>query len=142
MLGVGSGFGSLSRKHEAKFKDTRCHYLMAFVETNAYTTQSEVCMEFSGFDWDRGNLEKCQKHGISAEVIESVFDRPVAILPDETHSRTEQRLRAIGKTAERRAIFVVFTLRRRGDEILIRPISARYMHDKEVKNYEKENPNL
>ena len=26
--------------------------------------------------------------------------------------------------------------------ILIRPISARYMHDKEVKSYEKENPNL
>ena len=40
------------------------------------------------------------------------------------------------------AIFVVFTLRRRGDDILIRPISARYMHDKEVKSYEKENPNL
>ena len=101
-------------------------------------------MEFSGFDWDRGNLEKCRKHGISADVIESVFDRPVAILPDETHSRTEQRLRAIGKTAERRAIFVVFTLRqrRRGDDIIIRPISARYMHAKEVKSYEKENPNL
>jgi len=57
-------------------------------------------MEFSGFDWDRGNLEKCQKQGVSAEVIESVFDRPVAVLPDETHSRTEQRLRAIGKTAD------------------------------------------
>ena len=70
-------------------------------------------MEFSGFDWDRGNLEKCQKHGISAKLIESVFDRPVAILPDKTHSRTEQRLRAIGKTAEGRAIFLVFTLRRR-----------------------------
>jgi uncharacterized protein len=51
-------------------------------------------------------------------------------------------LRAIGKTAEGRAIFVVFTLRRRGDDILIRPISARHMHDKEVKSYEKENPNL
>ena len=80
-------------------------------------------MKFSGFDWDRGNLEKCQKHGISAELIESVFDRPVAILPDAK-------------------IFVVFTLRRRGDDILIRPISARYMHDKEVKSYEKENPDL
>jgi uncharacterized DUF497 family protein len=115
---------------------------MAFVYTNAYIPQRELRMEFSGFDWDRGNLEKCQKHGITAEVIESVFDRPVAILPDETHSRTEQRLRAIGKTAEKRGIFVVFTLRRRGDNILIRPISARYMHDKEVKSYEKENPNL
>jgi uncharacterized DUF497 family protein len=58
-------------------------------------------MEFSGFDWDPGNLEKCQKHGISAELIESVFDRPVAILPDEKHSRSEHRLRAIGKTADR-----------------------------------------
>ena len=115
---------------------------MAFVSTNAYTTQGEVGMEFSGFDWDRGNLEKCQKHGISAKLIESVFDRPVAILPDEAHSRTEQRLRAIGKTAEGRAIFMVFTLRRRGDDIIIRPISARYMHAKEVKSYEKENPNL
>ena len=115
---------------------------MAFVSTNAYTGEGEVGMEFSGFDWDRGNIEKCQKHSISAKLIESVFERPVAILPDKTHSRTEQRLRAIGKTAEGRAIFVVFTLRRRGDDIIIRPISARYMHAKEVKSYEKENPNL
>ena len=63
-------------------------------------------------------------------------------IPDEAHSRTEQRLRAIGKTAEGRTIFVVFTLRRRGDDIIIRLISARYMHAKEVKSYEKENPNL
>ena len=51
-------------------------------------------------------------------------------------------MRAIGKTPDERAIFVVFTLRRRGDDILIRPISDRYMHDKEVKSYEKENPDL
>ena len=31
---------------------------------------------------------------------------------------------------------------RRGDDILIRPISARYMHKKEVRNYEEENPDL
>jgi hypothetical protein len=61
-------------------------FSMAFVSTNAYTAQSEVGVVFSGFDWDRDNLEKCQKHGISAEVIESVFDRPVAILSDETQS--------------------------------------------------------
>jgi uncharacterized protein len=115
---------------------------MAFVSTNDYTELSEVRMEFSGFDWDRGNREKCQKHGLSVEVIESVFDRPLAILPDEPHSRTEKRLRAIGKTADGRAIFVVFTLRNRGGQILMRPISARYMHDKEVSSYEKENPDL
>ena len=99
-------------------------------------------MEISGFDWDSGNLEKCQKHGVSAETIEKLFERSVAILPDETHSRTERRLRAIGKTAEGRMIFLVFTMHRRGDETLIRPISARYMHAKEAKSYEEENPDL
>ena len=34
--------------------------------------------------------------------------------------------------------FLVFTLRKRGVETLIRPISARYMHKKEVQHYEKE----
>ncbi len=99
-------------------------------------------MEFSGFDWDSGNLEKCRKHGVATEVIEGLFDRPVAILPDKDHSQTEQRFRAIGKTAEGRAVFVVFTLRPSGEDILIRPISARYMHDSEVRSYEEDNPNL
>jgi uncharacterized protein len=39
-------------------------------------------------------------------------------------------------------VFIVFTFRRKGDEVLIRPISARYMHRKEVEAYEKENPDL
>jgi uncharacterized protein len=37
---------------------------------------------------------------------------------------------------------MVFTFRKKGDDVLIRPISARYMHKKEVDAYEKENPNL
>jgi uncharacterized DUF497 family protein len=36
----------------------------------------------------------------------------------------------------------VFTLRRNGDEILIRPVSARYMHQEEIEAYENENPGL
>ncbi len=39
-------------------------------------------------------------------------------------------------------MFIVFTLRRKGDEMLIRPSSARYMHKKEIDAYEKENPDL
>jgi uncharacterized DUF497 family protein len=45
---------------------------------------------------------------------------------------------AIGAAAEGRYIFFVFMLRRRGVESYIRPISARYMHKKEVVHYEKE----
>jgi uncharacterized DUF497 family protein len=36
----------------------------------------------------------------------------------------------------------VFTERDRGDGVLIRPISARYMHKKEVESYEKTYPDV
>ncbi len=39
-------------------------------------------------------------------------------------------------------MFIVLTLRRKGDELLIRPISARHMHKKEIEEYEKENPDV
>ncbi len=99
-------------------------------------------MEFTGFDWDEGNRSKCQKHGLSPHAIEGLFAGPVAILPDAEHSQEEHRFRAIGRTRQGRAVFVVFTLRRQGDDVLIRPISARYMHDKEVQSYESQNPGL
>jgi uncharacterized DUF497 family protein len=63
-------------------------------------------------------------------------------LADAAHSQREERLRAIGRTDKGRGVFIIFTLRRKGDELLIRPISARYMHKKEIEAYEKENPNL
>jgi len=86
-------------------------------------------MEFDRFDWDRGNKAKCQKHGMSIEAIENVFAGAIAI------SRRR-------KNGRRQGVFIVFTLRKRGAEVLLRPISARYMHAKEVRNYEKENPEL
>lgn len=96
----------------------------------------------TGFDWDRGNRKKCQEHGVSIAEIEGLFTRPVMILPDPAHSRTEERMRAIGKTEEGRSVFLVFTIRKEGRQRLIRPISARYMHAKEVKHYEEENPDI
>ena len=48
----------------------------------------------------------------------------------------------MGRTDKGRGVFIVFRLRRNGDELLIRPISARYMHKKEIDAYEKENPDL
>ena len=85
-------------------------------------------MEFDGFDWDKGNHGKCQQHGVPIAEIEQVFDRPVVILPDKENHVGETRYRAIGTTSEDRAIFVVFTLRKRAGSLLLRPISARYMH--------------
>ena len=96
----------------------------------------------SGFDWDDGNQEKCLKHGLTLEEIESVFDGIVMVPPDPNHSEVEDRSRAIGRTIAGRYIFLVYTLRRRNGQTFIRPISARYMHRKEIDRYEKENPSV
>lgn len=99
-------------------------------------------MDFAGFDWDSGNREKCQKHGLSLIEIEGVFSEPVLILPDKENPQGEQRFRAIGTTVEGRKVFVIFALRKHGNGIRIRPISARYMHKKEVESYEKSYPDV
>ena len=54
--------------------------------------------QVSGFQWDEGNQEKCRKHGISEDVIEDVFTRPVMIVHDDGHSGDETRFKAIGKS--------------------------------------------
>jgi hypothetical protein len=95
-------------------------------------------MSIDGFDWDRGNREKCQKHGVSAAEIEALFAGELTIFPDEGHSRDEERIKAIGRTAKGRCVFLVYTVRKRRGKLLIRPISARYMHRNEVEHYEKE----
>ena len=94
--------------------------------------------KISGFQWDKGNKAKCQKHGVSLATVEGIFSAGVIILPDVGHSLNEKRYRAIGKDDDRRSVFVVFTIR--DDEIC--PISARYMHQKEVESYEKDYPNF
>jgi uncharacterized protein len=101
-----------------------------------------MILQANGFDWDKGNRAKCEKHGLSVATIGGLFTRPLAILPDAAHSQREDRFRAIARTGKGRGVFIIFTLRRKGDELLIRPISARYMHKKEIEAFEKENPNL
>ncbi len=104
-------------------------------------------MIFNGFDWDKGNRSKCQKHGVSIREIESLFHGTPLVGPDLRHSAEEERFRAAGVTAAKRNLFVIFTYRRKkgrrqGGQVLIRPISARYMHLKEVKAHEKEISNI
>jgi uncharacterized DUF497 family protein len=57
--------------------------------------------------------------------------------PDPAHSGLEERFKAIGTTARGRKVLLVFTLRNKDGETLLRPISARYMHQKEVEHYEQ-----
>lgn len=92
----------------------------------------------SGYDWDDANRRKCQKHGVTIETIERSFALPFFILDDPDHSGSERRYKAIIKDENGRGLLIAFTLRQRGEETLIRPISVRHMHRKEIDYYEKE----
>lgn len=92
--------------------------------------------EVSGFDWDHGNREKCQKHGVTVEEIEGVFLSGPHVASDLKHSAEEDRFIAIGRTGQDRLVFVAFTYRTKFGRRLIRPVSARYMHAKEIESYE------
>jgi uncharacterized DUF497 family protein len=90
---------------------------------------------FSGLDWDDGNIDKCQDHGVSIEEIEAMFAGEPRYSPDIAHSVYEQRFLATGRTDQGRALLVVFTVREFNDGKYVRPISARYMHAKEAARY-------
>jgi uncharacterized DUF497 family protein len=94
-------------------------------------------LDFAGFEWDAGNIEKCAKHGVSRGEIEAVLSGEPALRDDPFDQAIERRLRAIGRTPAGRYIFVVFTFRPSGGQWRIRPISARYMHDREARHYEQ-----
>jgi hypothetical protein len=85
-----------------------------------------------------GTDKKCTRHGVSLHAIEALFQRPIAMFRDRDHSRVEERFKAIGKTDTGRRVLIVFALRERIGGTFIRPISARYMHAKEVAHYEEE----
>jgi uncharacterized DUF497 family protein len=89
----------------------------------------------TGFDWDEGNAPKIWiRHGVSQGECEQLFfGEPLLIAPDPKHSTREERWAALGRTADGRALAIVFTLR--ADRI--RPISARDMNRKERALYGK-----
>lgn len=93
-------------------------------------------MKIASFDWDDGNWPKCGKHGVSRKEIEQVLLDGPAVMPDPNPN--EPRLRAIGKTDAGRDVFLVFMFRDVDGQTLLRPISARYMHKKEVEHYESQ----
>ena len=94
----------------------------------------------SGFDWDDGNRIKCQKHGLTIAEIEAVLSGGPRVAPDILHSVAEARYIAIGDTPTGRPVFIAFTYRLKQEAWLIRPVSARFMHQREAKRYAPERP--
>ena len=63
----------------------------------------------------------------------SLVSEELKVLPDVKHSQKEEKFIALGKTQSKKNIFAVFILRKKR----VRIISARKMHRKEVRKYEK-----
>lgn len=95
-------------------------------------------MQFDGFDWDEGNWPKCGRHGVSMEEIQTLFDSHDLLNgPDLGHSDVEQREFAVGTNPlSGRKMLVIFTMRYRDGLAFVRPVSARFMHAKEVRKYD------
>lgn len=87
--------------------------------------------DLEGFEWDEGNRTKVEKR-MPADVVEAAFLGEPLVLNDEAHSGTESRWFLMNQV-EQRHVFLVFTIREKKARI----VSARYMHDKEVKKYGK-----
>lgn len=91
---------------------------------------------FTGFEWDKGNIEKSQqKHKVTVSEAEEIFlDEALQVIEDINHSQKEERFAALGKTFIGKILFTVFTLR----SSKIRIISARLANKRERSNYEQE----
>ena len=91
----------------------------------------------TGFEWDRGNLEKNRaKHQVSVREAEELFLNGPEVLEDDRHSEREKRWLAFGHTDDGRLLACVFTVR----DARLRVISIRPMSRRERKWYAEKNP--
>ena len=90
--------------------------------------------DFTGFDWDEGNINKNQKHCVEHTECEQIFfNEPIIILDDPKHAVAETRYAAFGVTDNDRELVAVYTMRNKK----LRVISAMDMSRKERKFYEQ-----
>jgi uncharacterized protein len=91
--------------------------------------------DIEGFQWDDGNSSKSwTRHRVTRTEAEQVFlNRPIVVAGDPTHSGTEARYFAFGRTDAGRWLAVVFTVR----GPLVRVIPARPMSRRERREHGK-----
>lgn len=87
------------------------------------------------FDWDGANLGHTAKQGVAPDEIEHLFRNDPMVNPNSFSASIEVRWRAIVKNQNGPFVFVVFHIVNYEDVLVIRPISARYMHKKEIEAY-------
>jgi len=90
------------------------------------------------FYWVLGSTEKRQNQGLTIAEIEAFLSVDLMVFEVIRHSQEKRRV-AVGRGLDNRPVFVGFTIRFRGGEPLIRPVTARYMRKSEFLRYAKAN---
>lgn len=104
-------------------------------------------MGLLSFNWDHGNMYKnADKHGVSIQEIETAFTNSHAFVdlikqPDIRKERDahywsyipEARYMLFSRQGENKYLKVVFTLRTINNQLCVRPISAHYVKEKDVR---------
>jgi len=92
-------------------------------------------MEYIIFEWDENkNAINKQKHQISFEEAQTVFDDPNAIMiPDTEHSEKEERFILLGFSNNAKLLVVCHCYRQ--SDTIIRIISARKATKNEARQY-------
>ena len=95
----------------------------------------DLLAEVEGFEWDDANIRKSlDKHNVTTTEAEQVFTNPpYVVYHDYKHSTQVNRYGILGVTNDSRKLAVIFTLRNK----LVRVISARGFHQKELRKYQK-----
>src|SRR5437588_660313 len=92
------------------------------------------------FEWDEAkNQRNLLKHHVRFETAALAFDDPHALTQRDESTSNEERLITLGSVSRGTVLFVVHTLRERGEEEIIRIISARAATPRERKTYEEAN---
>ncbi len=92
------------------------------------------------FEWDVPKaIANFEKHGVPFEEAATVFADPNGLDGEDlAHSQHERRFKRIGQSIGGRILFIVYTIRRAGDEKeTIRIISARQASLKERQAYSR-----
>ena len=94
-------------------------------------------MKEPSFEWDLEKAESNEaKHRVSFDEAKTVFyDERALVIPDPDHSKLEARFVVMGMSSPSRLIVVAHCLR--GDNDVIRIISARKAGTKEMQPYVK-----
>jgi len=86
--------------------------------------------QIEGFDWDAANVGHIMRHAVTPFEVEEVAGGPHVAIPARTF-KGEKRWKLFGRTASKRYLVVVFTIRRK----LFRTVTAYEMDAAERRKY-------